>query len=97
MRWITEKILETPDYVKFSIGKHFSGLDLRSRLKEIKTPTLVITGEKDVICPVKVAEEMAQLLPDSRLVVVPDSGHCLPLEKAQAFNDSVLSFLNRSK
>ena len=97
VRWIAEKILGTPDYVKYSVGKHFSSLDLRPRLNEIQVPTLVIVGEKDVICPVKVAEEMAQLLTDSRLVVVPDSGHCLPIEKAQAFNESVLSFLNTGK
>ncbi|MFC1802748.1 alpha/beta fold hydrolase [Thermoproteota archaeon] len=90
---IHEKILGTPDYVKASIGRHFSKLDLRSRLSEIRVPSLVITGEKDVICPMESSEYMAEHIPDARFVVISDVGHCLPVEKPNEFNSKVLSFL----
>ena len=70
-----------------------SELDTEPRLKEIKVPTLVITGELDVSAPVSRARAMADLIPGALLHVVPGAPHMAPLEQPQLFNAPVLKFL----
>ena len=54
--------------------------DYRSELKKITTPTIVIQGEKDTLFPVHMAQEVADSIPNSKLVVIPFVGHTLNLE-----------------
>ncbi len=58
--------------------------DSRPDLPKIKCPTLVLVGDGDVLTPPKVAEEIASLVPGSRLVVVPDCGHLSTIERPEA-------------
>jgi pimeloyl-ACP methyl ester carboxylesterase len=54
--------------------------DYRPELKKITTPTIVIQGEKDTLFPVHMAQEVADSIPNSKLVVIPFAGHTLNLE-----------------
>jgi pimeloyl-ACP methyl ester carboxylesterase len=54
--------------------------DSRGDLPGIACPTLVLCGCEDVLMPVEVHEEMASLIPDSRLRVVEECGHLSTLE-----------------
>jgi len=81
--------------VKAGVAKNFPKKDLRPRLPQIQAPTLVITGEKDVICPIEEARYLAQHIPKARLEIIPDSGHCLPIEKPKEFNTTIISFLKK--
>jgi pimeloyl-ACP methyl ester carboxylesterase len=67
--------------------------DFRDRLPEIRQPTLIVWGEKDSIIPVKDAQEFERLIPDSRKVVMTDTGHIPMAERPQAFNDLMMDFL----
>jgi pimeloyl-ACP methyl ester carboxylesterase len=67
--------------------------DFRDRLPEIRQPTLIVWGEKDSIIPVKDAAEFERLIPDSRKVVMKDTGHIAMAERSQAFNDLMMEFL----
>ena len=62
--------------------------DFRDRLPEIGCPTLIVWGEKDSIIPVKDAHEFERLIPDSRKVVMKDTGHVAMAERPEAFNDA---------
>ena len=54
--------------------------DIDDRFAEIKCPGLCIQGTGDGIFPVALAEEMSQLLPDSRgLVAIEGAPHCISL------------------
>lgn len=66
-----------------------------SRLTRIDVPTLVLHGEDDIVWPVENGEYLAESIPDARLEVLPDTGHMLMLERARAFNRSVLSFITQ--
>ena len=90
---ILKQIAQTPTHVKSSIGRYFPKTDFRTRLSQIQVPTLVIVGEKDVICPIEEAAYMTRHLPIARLEIVPDSGHCLPLEQPNIFNEKIVTFL----
>jgi pimeloyl-ACP methyl ester carboxylesterase len=70
--------------------------DFRERLPEIRCPTLIVWGEKDSILPVADAHEFERLIPDSRKLVMEDTGHVPQLERPTAFNEALLAFLEEA-
>jgi pimeloyl-ACP methyl ester carboxylesterase len=70
--------------------------DFRERLPEIRVPTLIVWGEQDSIIPVKDAHEFDRLIPDSRLLVMAQTGHISMAERPVAFNDLMMDFLAES-
>jgi pimeloyl-ACP methyl ester carboxylesterase len=69
------------------------GYDFRDRLPDIRQPTLIVWGEKDSIIPVRDAQEFERLIPDSRKVVMEDTGHVAMAERPATFNDLMMDFL----
>jgi pimeloyl-ACP methyl ester carboxylesterase len=67
--------------------------DFRDRLPDIRQPTLIVWGENDSIIPVKDAHEFERLIPDSRKVVMTDTGHIPMAERPGTFNDLMMEFL----
>lgn len=49
--------------------------DFTNDLPKIKQPTLIICGDADSICPVKVGERLSQLLPNAKLKIVHGGRH----------------------
>ena len=70
-----------------------SGFDREAELAEIRTPTLLLAGEKDPVAPPKVMARMAETIPGSSLEILPGAGHLLNLEQPTAFNRSLDTFL----
>lgn len=65
---------------------------LRPHLRMIKAPVLLVTGKLDgKYCDL--AREMAVLLPQAQLEIVPGAGHAVHLEQWQAFERIVREFL----
>ena len=67
--------------------------DLREQLKSVLTPTLIVAGEADQLTPLKHVTFMAEQIPGACLIVVPDSGHMVMLEAADAVTRAVRDFL----
>jgi 3-oxoadipate enol-lactonase len=67
--------------------------EARGRVQEIRSPTLVIVGERDLVNPVPVAEELAGLIPGSELVILPDVGHLPHIEDGAGFRKAIGEFL----
>lgn len=67
--------------------------DSRDDLKDINVPTLVIGGENDQITPVERAEEMAELIPNAKLIVYKECGHLSPLEFPKKVNAALKKHL----
>lgn len=59
----------------------------------IPTPTLFIVGEEDLLFPPMAAAAMASLMPQARLVRVPEAGHSVYFERPDVFNRVVDGFL----
>lgn len=60
----------------------------------IECPCLVIVGEKDEAY-LRAAEVLAARLPRAERVTIPGAGHMVNLEESQAFNRTLLAFLER--
>jgi 3-oxoadipate enol-lactonase len=71
-------------------------LDLRDRVGGIKSGTLVVCGEHDLLTPPSCSRLLHEKIRGSELVLLPDSGHVPPLEVPDAFNRTVWDFLKRA-
>jgi pimeloyl-ACP methyl ester carboxylesterase len=65
--------------------------DVKDRLSELTIPTLLITGDTDVVVATADTEALATMIEGSALVVIPRSGHLAqeenPVETMQAIED----------
>jgi pimeloyl-ACP methyl ester carboxylesterase len=67
--------------------------DALDRLDQIQAPTLVVCGEQDLVAPLPLARQLANRIPQARLVPIPGAGHLVPVEMARRFNRLVGRFL----
>ena len=58
-------------------------------------PTLITVGRTDWITPVSCSQVIAELVPNSELVVFEKSGHSPQIEEAEAWTKTVREFLHR--
>lgn len=66
-----------------------------SRLSEIRAPTLVVVGDKDVSGILDIASLLVAGIPGARKAVIPDTAHILNMEKPIEFNRAVLDFISK--
>jgi pimeloyl-ACP methyl ester carboxylesterase len=67
--------------------------DFRNRLPEIACPTLIVWGANDRVVTVRDADAFAELIPNARSVVLPDTGHLPQVERPAEFNALLAEFL----
>ena len=67
-------------------------LSVWTHLPRLTMPVLLVTGELDAKFAA-INREMADLIPGSRLSVVPDAGHTVHLERPQRYAELVRGFL----
>jgi pimeloyl-ACP methyl ester carboxylesterase len=84
-----EALVATAD-AAFSSGQQ--QIDLRDTLEGLNIPVLVVWGEVDAVIPVAHAQE-GKRAPQGRIEVFTGSGHCPHIERADAFNELVRTFL----
>jgi 3-oxoadipate enol-lactonase len=70
-----------------------STMDLRSQVQQLQIPALVVVGEFDEATPVPMSEELAQLLPQAELKILPGLAHVPQLQDPQAFLSAIQSFI----
>lgn len=63
------------------------------QLLALRTPTLLIVGEHDVIAPPAIMKMMQSYIPHAQLAEVAGAGHSVYFEKPAEFNRLVLEFL----
>lgn len=62
-------------------------------MAEIRSPTLVVVGERDVPDFCAIADALREGIPDAREVVLPAVGHMSNMEDPARLNEALLSFL----
>ncbi len=63
-------------------------------LKTINVPTLLVTGDEDLLTGVSEAELMRQHISRSELRVIPKAGHYTPWEQSEAVSELLRNFLD---
>lgn len=64
------------------------------RLHRVKAPSLFVRGASDGLVTAAYLERYARLLPNARLVTIPEAGHAPHLEQPEAFAKTALAFLD---
>jgi pimeloyl-ACP methyl ester carboxylesterase len=89
---LEHKALIGPDY-RQSLKNEIT----QARLKDLKLPTLLIAGAADMSTPPSISRMIAAEIPNSRLALIPESGHSTYWEQPEIFNRAVLDFLGGQK
>ena len=71
--------------------------DVRSRLGEVKCPTLIVSSRQDYLTPMEEQKYLADRIPDSHHVVIEHSGHASMYEQPLMFTALILGFANSTK
>jgi pimeloyl-ACP methyl ester carboxylesterase len=69
--------------------------DRRESLRRIGVPCRVVAFADDLITPLYLATEVADLIPDCDLVRIPDAGHLGYLEHPDQVNRAIIEFFDR--
>ena len=90
-----ERTLENKEFVGFktmeSIVNNFNVVD---KLKTIKVPTLILTGDKDIFILPEESKKMHEKIPNSKLVVFsPNIGHMINYEAKDEYIKVMKEFL----
>jgi pimeloyl-ACP methyl ester carboxylesterase len=67
--------------------------ELTPKYKDIFVPTLIVWGEEDKVIPLKIGKMLAEAIPDSKLVVLPEVGHAPHEEAPEKTLPHILEFL----
>ncbi|HEY7968075.1 MAG TPA: alpha/beta fold hydrolase [Solirubrobacteraceae bacterium] len=70
---------------------------LERRLHRISAPTLVVWPEGDRVVPRAHAERYVELIPDARLLTIPECGHALALERPGEVAAAIGEFLDETE
>ena len=92
-RWVMSDIRNNPRENYFQAARSIWNWGAGDRLKEIEAPTLIMVGDKDTRTPPRFSRLLHDAIPNSRLVIVEDAGHCLPLEQPQRVDEEIQEFL----
>jgi pimeloyl-ACP methyl ester carboxylesterase len=78
-------------YADFSACNSYeTGLEAAQK---VKCPALMILGKRDLMAPMKIAQDLISKLPGVRVVALEGTGHSLMAEKPDEVLDSLISFL----
>lgn len=91
-----ERIESVPFHYKThnkTFTDEFPNMDYTPALPDVDVPALVTVGRHDWITPVEASEEIAELLPDSRLKIFESSGHSPNLDQQEEYLATVRKFL----
>ena len=84
---------EVPEHIYLSQLQAAMSFNTESRLAEIKSPTLVLSGDADVIVPVQNSRNLAAKIPGAQLKMIEGGSHTFFIEQAREFNRVVAEFL----
>jgi len=84
---------EVPEHIYLSQLQAAMSFNVESRLEEIKSSTLVLSGDADIIVPVQNSRNLASKIPGATLQIINGGSHTFFIEQAGEFNRILTEFL----
>ncbi len=75
----------------------FDKADLRPLARNVQVPTLVLVGKEDRVVPAEQGIELANIIPNSELAILENSGHVPTLEEREETLGIILDWLREKK
>ncbi len=93
VRALAERTRENDPRAYAASARAFGAYNWTDELVRLQAPTLILQGLADQMTPPGGSVILARRIPRSRLVMVPDAGHNLPIEMPTLFTTAILAFL----
>jgi pimeloyl-ACP methyl ester carboxylesterase len=84
---------DVPEYAYLRQLQAAMAFDAEARVEGISAPTLVITGDADVIVPHENSANLAARIPGAKLRVIEGGSHTFFIERPEEFNSAVIEFI----
>ncbi len=81
------------DAINVAFAGFLRDYNILDQLPKITSPTLVIAGRHDWICPPEFSEEIAAAIPNADLRIFENSGHLIRADEPEALIDAIAGFL----
>jgi pimeloyl-ACP methyl ester carboxylesterase len=94
VKFMVDEMCRVPESIAGCIFFDQALHDYREELDCVKVPTLLCFGRESKPFPVEAGQDLLQRLPDGRLVVFENSGHCPFWEEPSRFNLEVDNFVS---
>ncbi|WP_286058957.1 alpha/beta fold hydrolase [Bacillus mojavensis] len=92
--WMLAEMLKQPAAISSTILFNQTAADYRESIQNVHVPTLLCFGEDRKFFSIEAGEHLCEHIPNSKLVTFSKSSHCPFLEEPDAFNRTLLSFLD---
>jgi pimeloyl-ACP methyl ester carboxylesterase len=90
---VSKRLVETRQTLLLDDLLACDRFNLTDRLKDIRTPVLVVCGDNDKLTPVHFSEFLARQIPGAALQIVEGAGHMLVLEQPRRLAKLISVFL----
>ena len=90
---IGDRAILSPDAINVAFGGFLRSYNVLNQLYKITSPTLVIAGRSDWICPPEFSVEIARKIPNADLRIFENSGHLIRADEPEALLDAITEFL----
>ena len=88
-----EETVGSPEVLRYFANIGYGAFDYRPKLGGVAKPTLILVGEYDRTTTPRAARVLHEGIPNSQLVVLPDSGHMSFVEQTEHYVAVVRGFL----
>jgi len=89
-----QQVINTDPEIFMNVFRIYANTEMGPWLHKIIFPTLILTGEKDGGCNPKLNKFIADQIPKSKLVILPNYKHSLLIEASNEIADNIINFFN---
>lgn len=97
VEYYLKKIGELDPHVFFQLLKEMKNHDIVSSLEHIKTPALIMGGDKDQVIPNFLQNILSDNLPNSRLYIIKDGSHVPQADFPESVNERCEVFIETTR
>lgn len=88
-----KQVIATDEQVFLNVFRIYADTEMSPWLHEVTAPSLVLTGENDGGCNPRLNQQIAEVLVDSRLLVLPELKHSILLEAGETVARETIKFI----
>ena len=89
-----QQVINTDPEIFMNVFRIYADTEMGPWLHKINFPTLILTGEKDGGCNPKLNKFIADQIPNSKLVILPNYKHSLLIETPNEIAENIINFFN---
>lgn len=92
--WLAQQAASPPYPKSFLAPLWYGGGPDADDVRRLTVPTLILAAEHDRSMPVAAAQRLQQLIPNARLKVADECGHCIYWERPAFYNTALFEFFS---